>query len=450
MFRISLALAVFGCGCIWQDRCVGEAVRVDGRCVILDDDAGPPTDAGDAEDAGGPGGDGGIDSGNGDAGGSDAGCTARSESCNGVDDDCDGHVDEGVQGLVGAPVRVLEDSVTQGDVAVVADGDAYLVAYESSSDERAYVSWLGTTGDVISGPHAVNSGSTDPQVTLNLSRVDADRLVVVWGERGATTTIRARLIGETGPVGSAVDVGSTPDPGYPAVAVSGGRVVIAWREPTTLRARSFAADLSDPSGIVNLSSSERWYPVLISVQDTTPFMVVAYVDRMVSDDRAYVDRLLLDPLMVENNPRLLSDDARSVEEVRGVYAAGTLAFVVAYQDGVELVSVDPTRVGTSLDVADRVELTGGAVVGPETPSLAYSSAGYDALLAGEFDGYRIDAWNVSQDLVPGPVGTFGGATTVPSVGSARLSHAEGAAVYNAVRLGGSEVDLWFQRLGCPE
>jgi len=447
MLALVLLVSIVAGGCIWEDRCVPPAQRVGDRCVLGAEDGGGsdagPTDggpdAGDAIDAG-------RDGGGSDAGSSDAGCVAVSETCNGDDDDCDGWIDEGLQRAVGAPMRLVEGTVAEAAPDVAATSDDYVVVFTSAADDRIRYARVGADGSITSGPTLVES-SASAQSNPSLVLSPDGNVVAAWTE--APGTLRARVIGASGPTGSTVTV----DPaavGPAAMTSMGGRVYVAWPEGDGVFGRSYDSALADPTGEVRLTLSQKMSPVLLPVAGSTPSLVLGYIEATgASTSAVYVDRILVDPLAAENNPQPVTDESGRVEGVAGVGIDRKVGLAIAAA-AAEVVFVDVGSAGTPLTGVERVSLTGGGVEGPESSAIAHSMAGFDAVIGGEFTGYRVDHWPVSSDGDLGPVSTFGGAQFVPATSAARLSHLDGAVVFNAYPLGSVEIDLWFQRLGCPE
>lgn len=224
------ATAVAG-GCIYQDECVGGAIRVDGRCRLVD--GGAATDAQmDASSLPDAALDAAADTGTGrdataDAAVLDAGCEPVSEACNGADDDCDGVVDEGLIGPLGFPDRIIEEELSNDTIAGISLGEHYVVAYSRADDQRAYWLELDADGAISSGPTAVATSSR-AQRSIALHAIDDTSFVAVWSEAtgGTWDVIRARVLTAGGASGPAVEVVSNAAPtAAPGVAVAAGRII---------------------------------------------------------------------------------------------------------------------------------------------------------------------------------------------------------------------------------
>jgi hypothetical protein len=204
-----------------------------------------------------------------------------SEACDDVDQDCDGAVDEGLMGPIGAPISVVDDLGYIGDASadLVAHQDGVTVVWRRSSENVIRAAFFDADGALVRGNVFIEgrvSGGTGPDVRLpKITRITIDgldQIFIAWVE---PDRVRAQLCGTDGTCAfSEIEVATldTTDLGDLRLAALGEHVIMAWQTGGSVQVVSvdpgaFAA--SSPITIPPVAGMDTTFAGLATVQSST-------------------------------------------------------------------------------------------------------------------------------------------------------------------------------------
>ena len=196
------------------------------------------------------------------------------ETCDDVDQDCDGAVDEGLMGPIGAPIQLDSMACCLDFHPVVAGhSNGFLVGWENPTDYRLrYVEVPATGAPPAATVGAAPAGSWVGQRARSAVRhsdpIVGEAVVVIWSEAG----IRAQIFPTDGsPPLAPFFVTDAEDATNHTLASVGNRVVVFWQQSgttNTIFARAIDPALSAPVGTAptatDLTGTGSGTPVLVS------------------------------------------------------------------------------------------------------------------------------------------------------------------------------------------
>jgi hypothetical protein len=373
-----------------------------------------------------------------------------SELCNGVDDDCDETADEGQHGLLGAP-HPVDAPVDESRIAVIALPEYYLVAY-AAEDGAATVRRVDHDGSTTTVPQQASAtGEAHEAHELRLYAVDETTTALVWIDAApgpARLMLRfwsnaSRSFGATHTLADDLD-GNAHDL---AVSQVGNRVVVTWNDAGTVRGASYRDGHASAPVVATeeLSFVGQFAPVAAVAVPSEALSYLLLVTAA-SGDPGAVDRVQVDPLMVQGRDVPLGDTSARLLAVAGPVAPGGPAH--AFFGELELFMVrftpgeynDPLELGSAQLVAERdpdFSARLAVVSGAYGVDLFYSRPSTGSILT-----YR----HIGEGVV-GPEQDFGGEGYGYAVAAARRDEGDGAVVYLR-RNGEGQYESWFQRYGC--
>jgi hypothetical protein len=270
-----------------------------------------------------------------------------SESCNGLDDDCDTAIDEGEIGPVGSPRTIA--SQDRRLVRVAADGAGYWIVYfEGQQPRLVQLDRTGeATGISVTWPDLPFPG----YVALSVADTPAGvRPVVAWPR---ASSVFAAAVDPDAPEATApVELGAAGETTLPAIVAVGPRILATWisGSGTNLRVRQFDPVANSATGdLLSEPVSESGVgtyliPSLTPTRDLSGVWVGFPAQQASdSDPAAY-----LASVAVGGSPTWLGIAARTAPyaSVQGVYlgsvADGRLPTLVAGETGVcmQVASID--------------------------------------------------------------------------------------------------------------
>ncbi len=357
------------------------------------------------------------------------------ERCDGVDQDCDGAIDEGLQGLIGAPIRLgPETGVDSMLLHAAVVGGSYVVAW--NRPDAVVVARFDATGAVLAAPH--NVVETDSESFLRVVPIDATHVVVItvlrmsgWKNQGFYAT--PVTIAPSFEVGTTVVLEVTPFTSNAAIAYDG-------TDLTTIFDHEVA-----PVGMVQDASLTSIASGLATpaTYDTIRSLHAVDGSLWLLDGALAVHRLTSRTLVEERRVDLAIPSA--LAGVATLDAHGLSVFVgdeslvgVAHVALADL-EAEPVPIARTTWVPTR-PLT-------VAPALAASEAGAD-LVTGGIDGAELALTYSHIDPAGGAhaEAEVARVTSGRHVSVARLSSRAGAIFYPATDATGGW--FWMQRIGC--
>lgn len=312
------------------------------------------------------------------------GCSQQAERCNGVDDNCDGAIDEG---CTCTPFDVTLPNSRYG-AALAWLGNGYAVLLLNGS--AATLTVLDEAGKVVGTSPLPATDATLIQAPGTITWTGAE-IAVVWATSAQVQL--ARYSPAAAPIGTPIVISADgKQPGTPQVAWAGDRLAILWDEDQQLQLREIGADgaplrqlaiggLSATESLGSFAVTPDSYAIVLSDNNLTG---VENPDELVMVDRA----------------------AWTASAQRSLTAGSEVAFppvIVAAPDGT-LAVVDPKANTASLQIRNR---DGSPRVAP-TPVPPYANEVVDNVSLAPFDGgFHIaasgfsDAWEEDFDPASG-------------------------------------------------
>lgn len=191
------------------------------------------------------------------------------ESCNGVDDDCNGGVDDGML-RAGTPVPLGIEGFSFTDT-FLPYGDGYFFLYYDAPLDQALYFLVDQEGSTTAGPLRITTEPVPLQLVSAVT-IDDERVAILWIEEdGGDFDVWGRVLNPADPTMHTDPQLVIPDQEYiPSVAVLNDRLVV-WETPpptvaATTPARAFSYDLAfeDGNGPVMLARPASTPPTLVS------------------------------------------------------------------------------------------------------------------------------------------------------------------------------------------
>ncbi|MBX3271690.1 MAG: hypothetical protein KF729_15595 [Sandaracinaceae bacterium] len=380
-------------------------------------------------------------------------CEPPAETCGGVDDDCDGLVDEGFAYAAGAPVELTDTRNDSLDPSLVWAGDRYALAWHDRTDALGiHFQTFDADGAPLGPAVRVSSAGRAPAIAWS-GRVFGiaywHRETVSCGTDCAQVLDRIRfvVVGPSGePIAGPVLVApSSSNPPRPRVVWDGSRFVLGYRgSGAFLEARDEAAM---PVGGRLTVSTSRNEPFDLALHGAGR-LALAYA----GGSRAYFTQGDLDAF--PSSDVVLGDFERAQWASLRATGDGFLATVVSLplrRDGVlHLVPLDPTGTPRGTPIVLTMTYSTRGILGDADPA---------ALAAAS--GQAVAAWVDAESSAPGVYlrrSTHTGVelqprTRVPGVAGAAsqptlAAASDGFGVVFVERPGSGNERLLFARFAC--
>lgn len=360
------------------------------------------------------------------------------EVCDGVDDDCDGAIDEGVQRVLGMPLAIDEDAVP-GWLDATRVGDAYVVVW--NGEGGVYARRYDRLGSPLGASVLVSSQSSDAFVRV-LER-DATTAVVAFRTSDPPGLHAAILDTSVEPmtVGASVPLGEGETPSTVGLAWDGGlRVVSVTAERDIPLARAFDTNLA-PLGTDRMLESVHASQLGLLVGPDSLFLVsTGGLDLSVHALR----RDTFATIAAGN-----TSGEGALPLAAALDPAGLVRVLRSSPTGLVLATLARERVGTeetffARELALSLE---SRWIATAVPSVLGHEAGLDvALVSNEGSPTQMAVAFVTTDdqIVLGQPEVSSDAIGI--VRGARLSSRDGALFFVTIR--GGDARLEMQRLGC--
>ena len=362
---------------------------------------------------------------------------AADETCDGVDNDCDFGIDEGVVTTVGAPARMMVGPISNRGLSLVRVGDEALVAYVDAADVAVW-SRLSGEGEVLDGPHPIDdNGRSQSGVEL---LVTPEGVVASWVDDVGGLDRSLRRIDPASPAtaGPVQFVRGTVTPLADMAYIGGKVVVVAFADDGRAYARAFdGATLAAEGDAVLVGRG----PTRIAPTNED-FGFFAYRE----SDSVFLDRIGVTPFAHENLPRDHGDCAEfDVATSEGHFRYGALLRV----DNTNSVTFHTFQLfgfGATLPLRSH-PLTFEFPEEIQSVDLEPSFGSFDLVVCGE-PGYRCSYRNVTGEGVAGPEGSFSASMFISDGEVVRVAPDRGLVVYNGAVPGSGDHDLFMQAIGC--
>ncbi len=379
------------------------------------------------------------------------------EVCDGVDQDCDGAIDEGLIGPVGAPTLIGTSGVSVTSNAVAPFDAGYVVTWVSTSG-LPYYQTVTPAGALIGPPQVVAMPAmTGYSSTMIGVTTVGNTAVFAWVEHGQLRGRRLPLDATT--PSDPVDLSAEPLEQI-WLAPLGNDVLVAWRAfPPAGPGRLIKACVVD--GATGTATAETTLLTLATfdapaavgvVQDDPLYALVGFTDQRAGDlvPTAYVERVDVTPnLHVSGDPLRLpfaSDPAVDVEPV-GVPAT-PMALVG--------VTVGASTSGAFHVGAVADDGSGGLTVQGDFSDFPFATSVADAGGSGVVSWLLQASAGASVSMLesgaaPATAGVAQPLATLPTDASGYAitrTGGTGAIVYTTARDSMGHTAVYLQRLGC--
>ncbi len=379
------------------------------------------------------------------------------ETCNGLDDDCDAGADEGIQRLVGTPREIAGFGAVREEMSHAATvGDGYAVLWNGPSG--VMVERVGPTGAVLNRA-TVLSNQFGSFVRLVPTTALAAVALHVRSEGGGVNALYASVVdfaADPPTIGARVEVarGSGVFFDTTTAAVAGDRVVVLYEpSPSRVEGRTFATDLSSPSPAVTLHTFGIGGMSLMPGADDATLVLHYDAQRPIGDtfENAYLDRIVASPLSLEARAFNLSDRTGENNAIVTMQPDGHGIALVGY-GGTRFETVRFARgtFGSDPTISSRSPLVIGDPLAFAIPHVMASAAGADLALAVS-PGTPPSAvqWrHIAASGGESAPARFGGAQFIVNMTGARLSSRQGALFWVATATGDTRQQLLMQSIGC--
>jgi hypothetical protein len=344
-------------------------------------------------------------------------CTAGTDSCNGIDDDCDGSLDEDCA-CAAFTLRVMTSAAQVDAPALAWTGDGYIVA--TSSVTGLYLQHVSATGDLDSVPNLVATGASANRTSGVFTGADLALTWLVGSEASfgvmhpdASRTVPDRTLG-------------TVDQG-PFLAWNGERIAMVSEQsgfPIEFARYTGTGQYGGGTGLVGISDEIR----------SNAFVGIGFVVGMreVTNPRAArfydwaADAGAIGSLRTVGGNRVGFVDAATAGG-----RPGTIGTVLIDNSGVVLLPHDLAGAATS---PEQVIEAAGAERSAQAVGIAWSGAHYYAvatftgLIGGSVDVIETDPQGAAVAAIetlpaPLPTGLVAGKPTVISPAEHRIAAA---------------------------
>ncbi len=384
------------------------------------------------------------------------------ETCDDVDQDCDGAVDEGLLGPVGAPVSLGAIALVPGsdnDVDIAPTSTGYAMVSVSASNTIVLQS-LDSHGMRVSGSAVtvddVGTDLRDPTVVIQ-SPGGIESAVVGWQADVAAYAASVALDGSSSTSRQRVaDSGS-----FPALVSSGEAVVMAYYVPGL----AVAARAINPASGAALGAESHLHDFAVDPSflligkfyagTAFPSALLMGFAEAPSDGVPYAGYLSAhttdgSPTRIGDVVSVAPEPGRQVGYVLPAATADGRAAVLAASADASGISVSVAEVTVSDSTSPVVGTFHDIGPGPQPYAVASAGRNLHVLF------HRRSAFDLAygEVAIDGSLGTSRTTLAVPtgdflsSTAIAMRTETEGALLYAVVPTGGTNADLYFQRIAC--
>lgn len=316
------------------------------------------------------------------------------ETCNGVDDDCDGGVDDGLL-RAGTPVDLGIEGFVLAKQNLIPYGDGYFCAYYDAPGSQGLYFVVDREGSVTAGPLRI-TGQPVNDFLIFAAKIDDERIAIVWPQEdtGGDFDLWGRVLDPGSPTEHTDPRLVLPDlVGIPGVAVLDDRLVV-WEtpppfEPSDAPGRALSYDLAFEDGMG---------PVSIDRPSTPEPLDIAFVGAL-GDEDGYLSLSKVDGVLQPVDPATLATEGERQDAsgepvlvtgapMEAFYAgegAGETNYVAAYYRAIEPDGTSELFETTVTDLplsSERAQFGSTHHAGPVVAVMAC----YDTDAGGDADG----------------------------------------------------------------